>query len=162
MLLQLLGELWPAFGGPSGHKPPIGDEAFWHRYAESLAQHAALVVTQAGGMPKDRLYGERNIAQWLQLTALQETRWQPGFWLYASTLCVLAQLGSDVAKEHARIVAEVFRQSPPNSAFARLAVRPLRAVGLDGLWQARRAEIVAAAAGDAAYAAWLPRAEAAN
>ena len=60
------------------------------------------------------------------------------------------------------LVAEVFRQSPPDSAFARLAVRPLRAAGLDGIWQSRRAEIVAAAGGDPTYATWLARAEAAK
>lgn len=162
MLLQLMGELWPVLGGPAGHKPPVGDEAFWHRYSDGLGQHAALVVTQAGGMPKERLYGERYITQWLQAAALQETRWQPGFWALASALGVLHQLGSPIPKEHARLIAEVFRQSPPNSAFARLAVRPLRACGLEAVWQARRAEIVAAAGGEPAYTAWLQRAEAAK
>lgn len=162
MLMQLMGELWPVLGGPAGHKPPVGDEAFWHRYSDGLGQHAALVVTQAGGMPRERLYGERYITQWLQTAALQETRWQPGFWALASALGVLHQLGSPIPKEHARLIAEVFRQSPPNSAFARLAVRPLRACGLDAIWQARRAEIVAAAGADPAYAAWLQRAEAAK
>jgi len=162
MLLQLLAELWPVLGGPVGHKPPVGDEAFWQQYAEGLAQHAALVVTQAGGMPKERLYGERYITQWVQNAAIAETRWQPAFWTLASALSVLQQLGSPVPKEHARFIAEVFRQSPPNNAFARLAVRPLRACGLDALWQARRAEIVAAAGADPAYAAWLQRVEAAK
>ena len=162
LLLQLVAELWPVLGGPAGHKPPVGDEAFWHRYSDGLGQHAALVVTQAGGMPKDRLYGERYITQWVQNAALAETRWQPGFWVLASALGVLHQMGSPIPKEHARMIAEVFRQSPPNSAFARLAVRPLRACGLDALWQSRRAEIVAAAGGDPAYAAWLQRAEAAQ
>jgi hypothetical protein len=162
MLLQVMGELWPVLGGPAAHKPPVGDEAFWHRYADGLGQHAALVVTQAGGMPKDRLYGERYISQWLQQTALSETRWQPGFWLLGSALTVLHQLGSPVPKEHARLIAEVFRQSPPNSAFARLAVRPLRACGLDALWQARRAEILAAAGNEKVYVDWLARAEAAK
>lgn len=160
MLLQLIAELWPSLGGPAGHKPPVGDEAYWQRYTDGLAQHAALVAAQAGGMPKDRLYGERYVVQWLQQVALAETRWQPGFWLYASGLCVLRQLGSKVPLEHARAVAEIFRQSPPNTAFARLAVAPLRAVGLDGVWQSRRAEIVAAAVGDANYAGWLQRTEA--
>ena len=160
MLLQLQAELWPVLGGPAGHKPPVGDEAFWHRYMDALGQHAALVVTQAGGMPKERLYGERYITQWLQATALQETRWQPGFWLLASALSVLHQLGSPIPKEHARLVAEIFRQSPPNSAFARLAVRALRACGLEGIWQARRAEVLAANA-DPAFLAWIQRAEAA-
>ncbi|MFY9341757.1 MAG: hypothetical protein WAT39_04665 [Planctomycetota bacterium] len=162
MLLQVMAELWPVLGGPAGHQPPIGDEAFWQRYCEGLGQHAALVVTQAGGMAKERLYGERYITQWLQTTALQETRWQPGFWLLASALGVLHQLGSPIPKEHARLLAEVFRQSPANSAFAKLAVRPLRACGLDALWQGRRAEIVGAAGADPAYAAWLQRAEAAG
>jgi len=162
MMLQLMAELWPALGGEAGHKPPVGDEAFWARYLDGLGQHAALVVTQAGGMPKDRLYGERYIAQWLQSVALQETRWQPGFWLYASSLCVLAQLGSVVPKEHARVVAELFRQSGPETAFARLAVRPLRAVGLDGFWQQRRAEVVGSAGANNPYSAWLQRAEAAK
>lgn len=162
MMLQLMGELWPSLGGPKDHKPPVGDENFWARYLDGLGQHAALVVTQAGGMPKDRLYGERYIAQWLQSVALQETRWQPGFWLYASSLCVLQQLGSVVPKEHARVVAELFRQSPPNSAFALLGVRPLRAVGLDGFWQQRRPEIVQAGGGNQVYMSWLQRAEAAK
>ena len=162
MLLQVMGELWPVLGGPAAHKPPVGDEAFWHRYADGLGQHAALVVTQAGGMPKDRLYGERYISQWLQQTALSETRWQPGFWLLGSALTVMHQLGSPVPKEHARLIAEVFRQSPPNSAFARLAVRPLRACGLDALWQSRRAEILAAAGNEKVYIDWLARAEAAK
>jgi len=119
-------------------------------------------VTQAGGMPKERLYGERYITQWVQNAAIAETRWQPAFWTLASALSVLQQLGSPVPKEHARFIAEVFRQSPPNNAFARLAVRPPRAGGLDALWQARRAEIVAAAGADPAYAAWLQRVEAAK
>ncbi|MBL8753347.1 MAG: tetratricopeptide repeat protein [Planctomycetes bacterium] len=162
MLLQLLAELWPVFGGPAGHKPPVGDEGFWQRYSDGLGQHAALVVTQAGGMPRERLYGERYITQWLQTAALSETRWQPGFWLLASSLCVLHQMGSPIPKEHARLVAEVFRQSPPNSAFARIGARVLRACGLDAMWQARRAEIVAAAGNDPAFQAWLLRAEAAK
>jgi tetratricopeptide (TPR) repeat protein len=162
MLLQLIAELWPALGGPAGHKPPVGDEAFWLRYTDGLAQHAALVAAQAGGMPKERLYGERYVVQWLQQAALSESRWQPGFWLYASGLCVLRQLGSKVPLEHARAVAEIFRQSAANTAFARLAVCPLRAVGLDAVWQSRRPEIVAAAAGDTNYLAWLQRAEAAQ
>lgn len=160
MLLQLLGELWPALGGPAGHRPPVGDDAFWHRYADGLAQHAALVVTQAGGIARERLYGERHIAQWVRETALSEPRWQPGFWLYSSTLAVLRELGSYVPAEHARVFAEIFRQSPPDSALARLAVRPLRAIGLDALWQARRPEIEAGAGGVADYEAWLARAEA--
>jgi hypothetical protein len=60
------------------------------------------------------------------------------------------------------MIAEIFRQSPANSAFARLAVRPLRAVGLETLWNSRRAEIVAAAGNDPNYMAWLQRAEAAK
>lgn len=159
MLLQLLASLWPLLGGPKDHKPPVGDANFWHRYAEGLGQHASLVVTQAGGMPKERLYGERYITQWLQNAALQETRWQPAFWTLLSAMGVLHLMGSPVPKEHARFVAEVFRQSPPNSPFARLAAPVLRAVGLDGIWQSRRAEIVAAAGGDPAYAAWLQRVE---
>ena len=162
MLLQLMRELWPLLGGPSGHRPPVGSDDFWARYAEGLAQHSALVVTQSGGMPKDRLYGERYITQWLQATALAETRWQPGFWLLASALGVLRQLGSSVPKEHARFIADVFRQAPANSAFARLAVCSLRACGLDMVWNARRAEIMAAAANEPNYLAWLQRAEAAK
>jgi tetratricopeptide (TPR) repeat protein len=159
LLLRLLADLWPLLGGPKDHKPPVGDAAFWQRYAEGLGQLAALVVTQAGGMPKERLYGERYITNWLQSAALLESRWQPGFWTVLSALGVLHQLGSPVPKEHARFVAEVFRQSPANSPFARLAAPVLRAVGLEGLWQSRRAEIVAAAGGDPAYAAWLQRVE---
>ena len=41
-------------------------------------------------------------------------------------------------------------------------MRPLRAVGLETLWNARRAEIVAAAGNDPNYMAWLQRAEAAK
>lgn len=160
MLLQLMGELWPLLGGEQGHKPPVGGPEFWQRYAEGLGQHAALVVTEAGGMPRDRLFGERYITQWLQNVALMEARWQPGFWLLASALAVLRRLGSDVPLEHARFIAEVFRQSPPQSAFARLAVVPLRACGLETLWQARRAEIVAAAQGQQGYLGWLGRVEA--
>lgn len=160
MLLQLMAELWPTLGGPTGFKPPVGNEDYWTRYAEGLAQLSALVITQSGGMPRDRLYGERYITQWLQATALAEPRWQPGFWMLASALNVLAKLGSPVPKEHARMIAEIFRQSPPNSAFARLAVKPLRAVGLETLWTARRAEILAAAGKDQNYLAWLQRAEA--
>lgn len=162
MLLQLMAELWPVLGGPAGHRPPVGDEAHWARYADALGQHAALVVTQAGGMSKERLYGERYITQWLQQTALQEPRWQPGFWLFTSALAVLNQLGSPIPKEHARVVAELFRQAPPGSAFARLGVRALRACGLEAVWQARRREIAAAATDVPQFLAWLPRAEAAR
>jgi hypothetical protein len=160
VLLDLMGELWPLLGGAKGHQPAVGSPAFWHHYAEGLGQHAALVVTQVGAMAKERLFGQRYVTQWLQNVALEESRWQPGFWLLASALCVLRQLGSHVPLEHARFVAEAFRQSPPNSAFARLAVAPLRACGLEPLWQGRRAEIVAAAGGDAGWLAWLQRVEA--
>lgn len=158
MLLQLVAELWPALGGPAGHKPPVDNANYWAAYADGLAQQAALIATQNGGMPKDRLYGERYILQWLQNTMMLEPRWQPGFWLFSSALCVLRQMGSEIPKEFARTVAEVFRQSPPNSAFARLAMLPLRAVGLDGFWQQRKAEIEQANAADANYLGWLQRA----
>jgi len=160
MLLQLLAEFWPLIGGQKEHKPPVGDVAFWGRHADGLGQHASLLVARAGAMPKERLYGERYILQWLQTTALMEPRWQPGFWLYSSALCLLHEMGSPLAREHARTIGELFRQSPPNSPFARIAVRPLLAVGLDSFWQQRRAEIVEAADGDIAYSEWLERAEA--
>jgi len=159
MLLQLMSELWPILGGPEGHKPQIGDALFWHRYAEGMGQHAALVVTQTGGMPRERLFGERYVTQWLHNTALAETRWQPGFWLIGSALCVLEQLGSKVPAEHARMIAEVFRQSPPNSAFVRLCAKILPACGLLPLWQGRREEVMAAAANEAAVLAWLQKVE---
>src|SRR5690606_5472393 len=56
LLLQLMAELWPLIGGPAKHKPQLGDAMFWHRYADGMAQHAALVITQTGGLPRDRLY----------------------------------------------------------------------------------------------------------
>lgn len=159
MLLQLMAELWPLIGGPAGHKPQIGDPNFWHRYADGMGQHAALVITQTGGLPRDRLYGERFITQWLQNAALAETRWQPGFWLLGSAMCVLQQLGSNVPAEHARLISEVFRQSPADSAFVRLCAKILPACGLLPLWQGRRDEIMAAAAQDANLTAWLQRVE---
>jgi tetratricopeptide (TPR) repeat protein len=159
MMLQLMGELWPLLGGPSGHKPEIGDGMFWHRYADGLGQHAALVVTQTGGLPRERLYGERYITQWLQNVAVADTRWQPALWLLGSALCVLQQLDSKVSLEHARLIAEIFRQSPPDSAFARLCARILPACGLLPLWQGRREEIMSAAKSDANLLAWLQRVE---
>jgi tetratricopeptide (TPR) repeat protein len=161
MLLQLMAELWPLIGGPEGHKPQLGDPSFWHRYADGMGQHSALVITQTGGLPRDRLYGERFITQWLQNAALAETRWQPGFWLLGSAMCVLQQLGSNVPAEHARLISEVFRQSPADSAFVRLCAKILPACGLLSLWQGRRDEIMAAAAQDANLTAWLQRAESA-
>jgi hypothetical protein len=159
LLLQLMGELWPLLGGPAGHKPQIGDAQFWHRYADGMGQHAALVITQTGGLPRERLYGERYITQWLHNAALAETRWQPGFWLMGSAMCVLNQLGSKVPAEHARMIAEVFRQSPPNSAFVRLCAKVLPACGLVPLWQGRREEVMAAAANEPAVLAWLQKVE---
>ncbi|MFK7742662.1 MAG: tetratricopeptide repeat protein [Planctomycetota bacterium] len=159
MLMELMAKLWPILGGPVDFKPELGDENFWHRYSDGMSQHAALVLTQAGGLPRDRLYGERYITQWLQSAALMETRWQPGFWLLGSALCVLQQLGSHVATEHGRLIAEVFRQSPANSPFARLGARILPAAGLLPLWQSRRDEIVQAAQGEPAVAAWLQQVE---
>jgi len=161
MLLQLMAELWPLIGGPEGYKPQLGDSTFWHRYADGMGQHSALVITQTGGLPRDRLYGERFITQWLQNAALAETRWQPGFWLLGSAMCVLQQLGSNVPAEHARLISEVFRQSPADSAFVRLCARILPACGLLPLWQGRRDEIMAAAAQDENVTAWLRRAESA-
>ncbi|MCR9243592.1 MAG: tetratricopeptide repeat protein [bacterium] len=162
MLLQLQEQLWPVLGGPEEKRPPVGDEAFWQRYADGLGQHAALIVTRSGAMPVDRLYGERYIVQWLQATALAEPRWQPGFWTFASALCLLHEMNSKVPLEHARIVGEIFRQSPSDSPFAKLGILPLRAVGLEAQWQARRAEIVNAAGGDPGYMGWLERVEGAG
>lgn len=160
MLIKLMGELWPAIGGPQGYKPQIGTEPFWHRYVDGLAQQSSLVVTQAGGMPKERLFGARYITQWLQTTMAAETRWQPGLWLFGSALCLLHQLGSPVPREHAGVMAQIFPQLPADSAFARLAVKPLKACGLDQLWQSRRDEIHAAANGHAGLLDWLQKAEA--
>ncbi len=157
MMLRLMGELWPWIGGAAGQKPAVGDGPHWHRYADALAQHAALVITATGGMPKDRLYGARFVAQWLQGCALGETRWQPGFWALGSAMCVLRDLGSKVPLEHARLIAEIFRLSPPNSPFARLAAKILPACGLDPLWDGRKAEVVAAAEGEPAVKAWLQK-----
>ena len=155
MMLRLMGELWPHLGGASGFKPAVGDGAFWHRYANALAQHAAVVVTATGGMPKERLYGTRFVAQWLQGAALAETRWQPGFWALGSAMCVLRDLGSKVPLEHARLVSEVFRQSPPNSPFARLGAVILPACGLQPLWDGRKAEVLAAAESEPVVKEWL-------
>ena len=159
MLLQLMAELWPLIGGPKDHKPQLGDAMFWHRYADGMGQHAALVITQSGGLPRDRLYGERMITQWLQNAALAETRWQPGFWLLGSAICVLQQLESKVPLEHARLIGEVFRQSPADSAFVRLCAKILPACGLLPLWQSRREEVLAAAQQDPGLVAWLQRVE---
>lgn len=155
MLLQLMAELWPLLGGPKDHKPQLGDAMFWHRYADGMGQHAALVVTQTGGLPRERLYGERYITQWLQNAALAETRWQPGLWLLGSALCVLQQIGSKVPTEHARVIAEIYPQLPADSAFARLGKAILPACGLEALWQGRKAEVEAAAANVPAVLAWL-------
>ena len=155
MLLKLMAELWPLIGGAAGQKPAVGDGPYWHRYADALAQHAAVVITSTGGMPKERLYGARFVAQWLQGAALAETRWQPGFWALGSAMCVLRDLGSKVPLEHARLVSEVFRQSPPNSPFARLGAKILPACGLQPLWDGRKDEIVAAAEAEPVVKAWL-------
>ncbi len=155
LLLKLMADLWPLVGGAAGQKPAVGDGPFWHRYADALAQHAAVVITSTGGMPKERLYGARFVAQWLQGAALAETRWQPGFWALGSSMCVLRDLGSKVPLEHARLISEIFRQSPPNSPFARLGARILPACGLQPLWDGRKAEILAAAAAEPAVKAWL-------
>lgn len=155
LLLKLMAQLWPLLGGAAGHKPPFGDGAYWHRYADALAQHAAVVITATGGMPKERLYGARFVAQWLQGAALAETRWQPGFWALGSAMCVLRDLGSKVPMEHARLIADIFRQSPANSPFARLGAMILPACGLQEQWDARKAEIVAAAAAEPVVAEWL-------
>lgn len=157
LLLKLMADLWPLIGGAAGQKPAVGDGPFWHRYADALAQHAAVVITSTGGMPKERLYGARFVAQWLQGAALAETRWQPGFWALGSAMCVLRDLGSKVPLEHARLISEIFRQSPPNSPFARLGASILPACGLQPQWDGRKAEIVAAAEAEPAVKAWLQK-----
>lgn len=162
LLLELMAGMWPLLGGPDGHAPQVGEPGFWHRYADGLSQHAALVLTDSGALPRERLYGERYVTQWLQAAALAETRWQPGFWLLGSALCTLQRLGSKVPLEHARLWAEVFRQSPPNSPTARLGAKILPACGLLPLWQGRREEIHRAAAGEPAVKAWLERVDGAN
>lgn len=157
MLLKLMGELWPLLGGAAGHKPPFGDGAYWHGYADALAQHATVVITANGGMPKERLYGARFVAQWLQRAALAETRWQPGFWALGSAMCVLRDLGSKVPLEHARLIADIFRQSPANSPFARLGAMILPACGLQAQWDGRKAEILAAAETEPVIKEWLQK-----
>ncbi|MEC7725449.1 MAG: hypothetical protein VYD05_08045, partial [Planctomycetota bacterium] len=157
MLLKLMGELWPLLGGAAGHKPPFGDGAYWHGYADALAQHATVVITANGGRPTERLYGARFVAQWLQRAALAETRWQPGFWALGSAMCVLRDLGSKVPLEHARLIADIFRQSPANSPFARLGAMILPACGLQAQWDGRKAEILAAAATEPVIKEWLQK-----
>ena len=157
LLLKLMADLWPAIGGAAGHKPPLGDAPFWHRYADGLAQYAAVVASTVGQMPKERLFGVRYITGWLQALALADTRWQPGLFLLGSAMCTLHDLGSKVPAEHARLWSEVFRQSPANAPLARLAARILPACGLLPQWQGRQQEIVAAAQGEPNVRAWLQR-----
>jgi len=157
MALQLLAELSPRLGGPPNQRPPVGTEQFWDHYTGGLGQHAALMVAQAGAMPKERVFGQRHILQWLQAVVLEEPRWQPGWWAFASGICLDHALGSPVHREFARAFAELFRRSPAAAPFSLLAGKALRALGLGELWQQRRDEI-AAAHSDAARA-WLARIE---
>jgi hypothetical protein len=155
--IQLLAELSPLVGGPPGLKPPVGEGAWWERYIAGLGQHAALVVAQMGAMPKDRLFGQRSILEWLLAVTLDEPRWQPARFLFASALCTDAALGSRIHKEMAQPLVELFRMEPAQTPFARVAVKPLTVLGLGGAWQARRHEIVPQAS-DAAVA-WIRRIE---
>ncbi|MGE3174024.1 MAG: hypothetical protein AB7O97_15465 [Planctomycetota bacterium] len=158
VLLQLLADLGPALGGEPV-RPTFGSEVFWDHYAAGLAQLAALVTASQGALPKDRVYGHRAILEWLLAVALEERRSVQARLCLAAGLCADAAIGSRVHLELAAPFAELFRVEPKDSAFAQLAQPALRVLGLDSLWQHRRAEILAAA-GDGARA-FLQRREAA-
>ncbi len=157
-LLQLLAGLSPLLGGPAELKPPVGSDVFWDRYATAQAQLAALVVAQAGAMPRDRVYGHRAILEWLLAVALEERRSVQPRLLLSAGICADMAIGSKVHLELAAPFAELFRIEPPTSPFAQTAFLPLRALGLVHLWQHRRQEIVAA--GGDGLRAWLQRVEA--
>lgn len=158
MCWQLLRELAPTLGGPPDLKPQAGNDAFWDHYVNGLGQHAALLVAQAGAMPKERLFGLRFILQWLANLVGEEPRWQPAWWLFASGLGLDQQLGSPIHREFARVLVPLFQQSPPNSPFAWLCAQALCGMGLKDVWQARREQVLAAA--PEAVKAWIGRVEA--
>jgi tetratricopeptide (TPR) repeat protein len=160
LLLQLLAELSPIVGGPPALRPPVGGDAFCERHATGLAQLAALVIAQLGGLPKDRVYGQRAIFEWLLGVALEQPGFVPAKLAFAAALCADAALGSHVHRELAQPLAELFRVEPPQSAFAKVAVKPLKLLGLEQFWAQRRAAIVAGA--DQGYLAWLQKVETAR
>jgi hypothetical protein len=157
LLLQLLAELSPIVGGPAALRPPVGTDAFCERHATGLAQLAALVIAQLGGLPKDRVYGQRAIFEWLLGVALEQPGFVPAKLAFAAALCADAALGSHVHRELAQPLAELFRVEPPQSAFAKIAVKPLQLLGLGALWAQRRQAITAGA--DQGYLSWLQKVE---
>lgn len=157
-LLQLRGELAHVLG-IEAPPPPVGSEVFWDHHAAGLGQLAALVVAQLGAVPKERLFGQRAILEWLLAVALEEPRWTASKLALAAALCADAELGSPIHRELAQPFAELFRIEPANSAFAKIAVKPLLLLGLGALWQHRRNEVLAGT--DARYHRWLQAVEAA-
>lgn len=143
MCWQLLRELAPLLGGPKDLKPQAGNDAFWDHYVHGLGQHAALLVAQAGAMPKERLFGVRYVLQWLANLIGEESRWQPAWWLFASGLGLDQQLGSPIHREYARVLVPLFQQAPPDSPFAWLCCAALYNIGLPDVWKQRREQVIA-------------------
>jgi hypothetical protein len=156
-LLQLLAELSPVLGASAPIKPPIGTEVFWDRHATGLAQLAALVVAQIGALPKDRVFGQRAILEWLLAAALEEPRWAPAKLALAAAMCADAALGSHIHQEMASSLVELFRMEPAASPFAKVGLKPLKVLGLMQVWQQRRAELLANS--PAEYQNWVQRLE---
>jgi hypothetical protein len=144
IMLQLLNEISPLVGGPATLQMQHGTPETWDRYAAGLAQVAALMVAKSGAMPKERIYGHRAILEWLLAVALEQPNYVPARLLLSAALCGDAMLGSDVHKELAAPLAELFRLEPANSPFAQTALLPLKHMGLSHIWQHRRDQILAA------------------
>jgi len=115
------------------------------RQVDALATALVLLLSAPKAPLAGTLVGERHLLRRLLLHSESDPPVESLDALFASTLAARVAHGSDVANEFVAGLREWFLRSPDGSTRARVAVAPLRALGLTSVWRARREAIVAAA-----------------
>ena len=127
------------------------------RQVDALSTALVLLLAAPKAPLAGTLVGERHLLRRLLLHSESDPPVESLDALFASLLSARVAHGSEVASEFVAGLREWFLRAGDGSTRARVAVAPLRALGLAPVWRARRAAIVAAA--PPAARAWIEKFE---
>lgn len=123
-------------------------------YLTGLSQSLMLSLVSNGLVPKDSLWGERNMLEWWLRMALQWPTWAVPRMAYLAILSNAANYGSPVLEEfRERTLALISSTNRDQPWLARLAPVAWKAFGMNDALE----DVQRKAGADAAYAEWLDR-----
>jgi hypothetical protein len=123
-------------------------------YLASLAQTLMMTLVHNEHVPKDGLWGERNMFEWYLGTALEMEGAQVPRILFLASLNKSRGYGSDVFREYERQAVKLLKdENNRGSGFYRLSPLLFKLFGMDDEFEKRKSELLVSA--DAAYKTWL-------